>query len=139
MVSSLFHSPVVFTETAAQYEARISVLQSQPVEWRRASGQNMVSVCLFPQIVSKSSALNPSVCSSLPVRSVEEKAGWTQTSPVMNPQWRSPTARQRPTGGTTNRRSLRRQRRRREKGRRLQQKGIFHCGTAIRPRCPPSP
>uniref|UniRef100_A0A3B4UVC0 Rab GTPase-binding effector protein 2 n=1 Tax=Seriola dumerili TaxID=41447 RepID=A0A3B4UVC0_SERDU len=30
-------------ETAAQYEARIAVLQSQPVEWRRASGQNMVS------------------------------------------------------------------------------------------------
>ncbi|XP_032394601.1 rab GTPase-binding effector protein 2 isoform X2 [Etheostoma spectabile] len=30
-------------ETAAQYEARISVLQSQSVEWRRASGQNMVS------------------------------------------------------------------------------------------------
>lgn len=37
---------VVFTETAAQYEARIAVLQSQPVEWRRASGQNMVSVQL---------------------------------------------------------------------------------------------
>ncbi|KAG8007098.1 Rab GTPase-binding effector protein 2, partial [Nibea albiflora] len=31
------------TETAAQYEARIAVLQSQPVEWRRASGQNMIS------------------------------------------------------------------------------------------------
>ncbi|KAA8584938.1 hypothetical protein FQN60_003632 [Etheostoma spectabile] len=31
-------------ETAAQYEARISVLQSQSVEWRRASGQNMVFV-----------------------------------------------------------------------------------------------
>uniref|UniRef100_A0A3Q3GP02 Rab GTPase-binding effector protein 2 n=1 Tax=Labrus bergylta TaxID=56723 RepID=A0A3Q3GP02_9LABR len=31
-------------ETAAQYEARISVLQSQPVEWRRASGQITVSV-----------------------------------------------------------------------------------------------
>ncbi|XP_049416584.1 rab GTPase-binding effector protein 2 [Epinephelus fuscoguttatus] len=30
-------------ETAAQYEARISVLQSQPVEWRRASGQSMMS------------------------------------------------------------------------------------------------
>ncbi|XP_071330186.1 rab GTPase-binding effector protein 2 [Trachinotus anak] len=30
-------------ETAAQYEARIAVLQSQPVEWRRASGQNMLS------------------------------------------------------------------------------------------------
>ncbi|KAM8724515.1 rab GTPase-binding effector protein 2 [Acanthopagrus schlegelii] len=30
-------------ETAAQYEARISVLQSQPVEWRRASGQNVIS------------------------------------------------------------------------------------------------
>uniref|UniRef100_A0A671U011 Rab GTPase-binding effector protein 2 n=1 Tax=Sparus aurata TaxID=8175 RepID=A0A671U011_SPAAU len=30
-------------ETAAQYEARISVLQSQPVEWRRASGQNVVT------------------------------------------------------------------------------------------------
>ncbi|XP_028456483.1 rab GTPase-binding effector protein 2 isoform X2 [Perca flavescens] len=30
-------------ETAAQYEARISVLQSQPVEWRRASGHNMIS------------------------------------------------------------------------------------------------
>lgn len=30
-------------ETAAQYEARISVLQSQPVEWRRASGQNVMS------------------------------------------------------------------------------------------------
>uniref|UniRef100_A0A8D3ABR5 Rab GTPase-binding effector protein 2 n=2 Tax=Scophthalmus maximus TaxID=52904 RepID=A0A8D3ABR5_SCOMX len=29
-------------ETAAQYEARIAVLQSQPVEWRRASGQNMI-------------------------------------------------------------------------------------------------
>uniref|UniRef100_A0A8C9XAS3 Rab GTPase-binding effector protein 2 n=1 Tax=Sander lucioperca TaxID=283035 RepID=A0A8C9XAS3_SANLU len=31
-------------ETAAQYEARISVLQSQPVEWRRGSGHNMVSM-----------------------------------------------------------------------------------------------
>ncbi|XP_031176790.1 rab GTPase-binding effector protein 2 [Sander lucioperca] len=30
-------------ETAAQYEARISVLQSQPVEWRRGSGHNMIS------------------------------------------------------------------------------------------------
>ncbi|XP_041672598.1 rab GTPase-binding effector protein 2 [Cheilinus undulatus] len=30
-------------ETAAQYEARISVLQSQPVEWRRASGHIMMS------------------------------------------------------------------------------------------------
>uniref|UniRef100_A0A671TZV4 Rab GTPase-binding effector protein 2 n=1 Tax=Sparus aurata TaxID=8175 RepID=A0A671TZV4_SPAAU len=30
-------------ETAAQYEARISVLQSQPVEWRRASGQNSMA------------------------------------------------------------------------------------------------
>ncbi|XP_037545479.1 rab GTPase-binding effector protein 2 [Nematolebias whitei] len=30
-------------ETAAQYEARIAVLQSQPVDWRRSSGQNMVS------------------------------------------------------------------------------------------------
>ncbi|XP_054463707.1 rab GTPase-binding effector protein 2 isoform X2 [Anoplopoma fimbria] len=30
-------------ETAAQYEARISVLQSQPSEWRRASGQNVFS------------------------------------------------------------------------------------------------
>ncbi|XP_070836448.1 rab GTPase-binding effector protein 2 [Chaetodon trifascialis] len=30
-------------ETAAQYEARIAVLQSQPVEWRRASGQNMIT------------------------------------------------------------------------------------------------
>ncbi|XP_040917898.1 rab GTPase-binding effector protein 2 [Toxotes jaculatrix] len=29
-------------ETVAQYEARIAVLQSQPVEWRRASGQNMI-------------------------------------------------------------------------------------------------
>ncbi|XP_070704748.1 rab GTPase-binding effector protein 2 [Pempheris klunzingeri] len=30
-------------ETAAQYEARIAVLQSQPVEWRRASGHNMIT------------------------------------------------------------------------------------------------
>ncbi|XP_054606455.1 rab GTPase-binding effector protein 2 [Nothobranchius furzeri] len=30
-------------ETAAQYEARIAVLQSQPVEWRRPSGHNMIS------------------------------------------------------------------------------------------------
>ncbi|XP_029997320.1 rab GTPase-binding effector protein 2 [Sphaeramia orbicularis] len=30
-------------ETAAQYEARIAVLQSQPVEWRRGSGQNLIS------------------------------------------------------------------------------------------------
>ncbi|XP_071389453.1 rab GTPase-binding effector protein 2 [Centroberyx affinis] len=30
-------------ETAAQYEARIAVLQSQPVEWRRASGQSQFS------------------------------------------------------------------------------------------------
>lgn len=30
-------------ETAAQYEARIAVLQSQPVEWRRASGQNTMA------------------------------------------------------------------------------------------------
>lgn len=53
MVSSVFHYALVFTETAAQYEARISVLQSQPVEWRRASGQNMVSVelCLLSEIV----------------------------------------------------------------------------------------
>uniref|UniRef100_A0A8C4IQZ8 Rab GTPase-binding effector protein 2 n=1 Tax=Dicentrarchus labrax TaxID=13489 RepID=A0A8C4IQZ8_DICLA len=29
-------------ETAAQYEARIAVLQSQPVEWKRASGQSVV-------------------------------------------------------------------------------------------------
>ncbi|XP_069381200.1 rab GTPase-binding effector protein 2 [Paralichthys olivaceus] len=29
-------------ETAAQYEARIAVLQTQPVEWRRASGQYMM-------------------------------------------------------------------------------------------------
>ncbi|XP_062263252.1 rab GTPase-binding effector protein 2 isoform X2 [Platichthys flesus] len=29
-------------ETAAQYEARIAVLQSQPVEWRRTSGQSMM-------------------------------------------------------------------------------------------------
>lgn len=38
---------LVFTETAAQYEARIALLQSQPVEWRRSSGQNMVSVSVF--------------------------------------------------------------------------------------------
>uniref|UniRef100_A0A8C5DYN4 Rab GTPase-binding effector protein 2 n=1 Tax=Gouania willdenowi TaxID=441366 RepID=A0A8C5DYN4_GOUWI len=30
-------------ETAAQYEARISILQSQPVEWRRATGHSLVS------------------------------------------------------------------------------------------------
>ncbi|XP_026181338.1 rab GTPase-binding effector protein 2 isoform X2 [Mastacembelus armatus] len=30
-------------ETAAQYEARIAVLQSQPLDWRRASGHNMIS------------------------------------------------------------------------------------------------
>ncbi|KAK5856496.1 hypothetical protein PBY51_008085 [Eleginops maclovinus] len=30
-------------ETAAQYEARLSVLQSQSGEWRRASGQSMIS------------------------------------------------------------------------------------------------
>ncbi|XP_068434965.1 rab GTPase-binding effector protein 2 [Clinocottus analis] len=30
-------------ETAAQYEARISVLQSQPAEWRRAGAQNVIS------------------------------------------------------------------------------------------------
>ncbi|KAJ4932172.1 hypothetical protein JOQ06_010598 [Pogonophryne albipinna] len=30
-------------ETAEQYEARLSVLQSQSGEWRRASGQNMIS------------------------------------------------------------------------------------------------
>ncbi|XP_035510740.1 rab GTPase-binding effector protein 2 [Morone saxatilis] len=30
-------------ETAAQYEARIAVLQSQPVEWKRASGQSVTS------------------------------------------------------------------------------------------------
>lgn len=30
-------------ETAAQYEARIAVLQSQPVEWKRAGGPNMIS------------------------------------------------------------------------------------------------
>uniref|UniRef100_A0A8C2WXS4 Rab GTPase-binding effector protein 2 n=1 Tax=Cyclopterus lumpus TaxID=8103 RepID=A0A8C2WXS4_CYCLU len=56
-------------ETAAQYEARISVLQSQPLEWRRAGGQNVVSV----------------ICFSLPVRSVEGEAGWMQKSPVMTP------------------------------------------------------
>ncbi|KAM9394410.1 rab GTPase-binding effector protein 2 [Pholidichthys leucotaenia] len=32
-----------FRETTAQYEARIALLQSHPAEWRRASGQNMVS------------------------------------------------------------------------------------------------
>lgn len=36
----------VFSETAAQYEARIAVLQSQPVEWKRAGGPNMVSTCV---------------------------------------------------------------------------------------------
>uniref|UniRef100_A0A8C5DYQ4 Rab GTPase-binding effector protein 2 n=1 Tax=Gouania willdenowi TaxID=441366 RepID=A0A8C5DYQ4_GOUWI len=30
-------------ETAAQYEARISILQSQPVEWRRATGHKVTS------------------------------------------------------------------------------------------------
>lgn len=30
-------------ETAAQYEARIAVLQSQPVEWKRSSGPHMIS------------------------------------------------------------------------------------------------
>ncbi|XP_013862335.1 rab GTPase-binding effector protein 2 [Austrofundulus limnaeus] len=30
-------------ETAAQYEARIAVLQTQPVDWRRSSGHNMIS------------------------------------------------------------------------------------------------
>lgn len=30
-------------ETAAQYEARISVLQSQPADWRRGSGHNLIS------------------------------------------------------------------------------------------------
>ncbi|KAM4534684.1 rab GTPase-binding effector protein 2 [Fundulus diaphanus] len=30
-------------ETAAQYEARIAVLQSQPVDWRRTSGHNTTS------------------------------------------------------------------------------------------------
>ncbi|KAK2833693.1 hypothetical protein Q5P01_017582 [Channa striata] len=30
-------------ETAAQYEARIALLQSQPVEWRRASAQSLIS------------------------------------------------------------------------------------------------
>ncbi|KAM6904441.1 rab GTPase-binding effector protein 2, partial [Xenentodon cancila] len=30
-------------ETAAQYEARIAVLQAQPVDWRRSSGQSMIS------------------------------------------------------------------------------------------------
>ncbi|XP_041826012.1 rab GTPase-binding effector protein 2 isoform X2 [Melanotaenia boesemani] len=30
-------------ETAAQYEARIAVLQSQPVDWRRTSGPNVIS------------------------------------------------------------------------------------------------
>lgn len=44
MDSLLFCYAVVFTETAAQYEARIAVLQSQPVEWRRSSGQIMVRV-----------------------------------------------------------------------------------------------
>ncbi|KAF7659302.1 hypothetical protein LDENG_00000090 [Lucifuga dentata] len=31
------------TETAAQYEARIATLQTQPAEWRRASGQTHIS------------------------------------------------------------------------------------------------
>lgn len=30
-------------ETAAQYEARIAVLQSQPLEWKRSSGPHMIS------------------------------------------------------------------------------------------------
>ncbi|XP_028311998.1 rab GTPase-binding effector protein 2 isoform X1 [Gouania willdenowi] len=30
-------------ETAAQYEARISILQSQPVEWRRATGHSLIN------------------------------------------------------------------------------------------------
>lgn len=42
----------MFTETAAQYEARIAHLQSQSVEWRRSSGQNMVSVSVFPPTVA---------------------------------------------------------------------------------------
>lgn len=33
-----------FSETAAQYEARIAVLQSHPVEWRRGSAHSLVSV-----------------------------------------------------------------------------------------------
>lgn len=33
----------VFAETAEQYEARIAVLQSQAVEWRKSTGQNLVS------------------------------------------------------------------------------------------------
>lgn len=145
MVSSLFNYAHVFIETAAQYEARISVLQSQPVEWRRASGQNVVSVelCLLSEIVSKCPGLDPNSCISLLVRSVEGKPGWMQRVAVTNRQHRSPTASQRPslwrrrTGRTTNQRSSKR--RQRERGRHSQQTGIFRCDTATLPRCPPSP
>ncbi|XP_037332158.2 rab GTPase-binding effector protein 2 [Pungitius pungitius] len=53
-------------ETAAQYEARISVLQSQPGEWRRASGTNMIGgrrVRADAEVASNGSP--PSITSSL--------------------------------------------------------------------------
>lgn len=89
----------------------------------------------FPLMFSKCSGLDPSISFLPPVRSVEGKAGRMQKSTVMNPHHRQRSRRRR-TGGITNQLSWRRWRR--EKGRRLQRKRIFHCGTATRPRCPPS-
>lgn len=76
------------------------------------------------------------------VRSVEGKPGQMEKLPVMNPQHQLPITSQRPktqhrqTGCTANKGTLRR---RREKGFHLRQKGTFHCGTATRPHCLPSP
>ncbi|XP_028267650.1 rab GTPase-binding effector protein 2 [Parambassis ranga] len=45
-------------ETAAQYEARIAVLQSQPVEWRRASAQNLIDSRKTKMDASSDSTIN---------------------------------------------------------------------------------
>uniref|UniRef100_A0A672F894 Rab GTPase-binding effector protein 2 n=1 Tax=Salarias fasciatus TaxID=181472 RepID=A0A672F894_SALFA len=48
-------------ETAAQYEARIAVLQSQSLEFRRASGQSTVSVFCFSESISRCARLTNSL------------------------------------------------------------------------------
>uniref|UniRef100_A0A3Q4G4L7 Rab GTPase-binding effector protein 2 n=1 Tax=Neolamprologus brichardi TaxID=32507 RepID=A0A3Q4G4L7_NEOBR len=63
-------------ETAAQYEARIAVLQSQPVEWKRSSGPHMVSVC--PGRKGRVDAEHASVVNSL---TEDESAPSTHSHP----------------------------------------------------------
>lgn len=59
-------------ETAAQYEARIAVLQSQPVDWRRASGQSMISGRKTRMEAEVTSNESP-VANSLPEASLDRR------------------------------------------------------------------